>query len=141
MSVGDGFAVRSPVFRARFGCGPNGEIRIGNNVFVNLGVTLYASERISIGDHTLIGDQCVIYDTDFHQVHPGSEPRVSPITIGRNVWIGRGAFILPGVMIGDHAVVAAASVVTKDVPPRTVVGGSPAHEISTFDAEDSWVRH
>lgn len=57
----------------------------------------------------------------------------APIHIGRNVWIGANATVLPGVTIGDHAVIAAGAVVTKDVPANTVVGGVPAKVIRMMD--------
>ena len=61
--------------------------------------------------------------------------------IGSNVWLGRGAIVLPGVTIGDHAVVAAAAVVARDVPPRTVVAGNPATSLRTLEASDDWRRN
>jgi acetyltransferase-like isoleucine patch superfamily enzyme len=57
-----------------------------------------------------------------------------------NVWIGRAAIVLPGVTVGRHSVVAAGAIVVDDVPPRSVVAGSPARVVSTFDCPDDWVR-
>ena len=67
---------------------------------------------MTIGSHALIGDLVCIYDTDFHQVTPDAPPWREAVTVGKNVWIGRGALLLPGAKVGDHAVIAAESVVT-----------------------------
>lgn len=91
--------------------------------------------HISIGDHCLTGKWVTITDnshghTDFASLHtpPNSRSIVSkgPVVIGRNVWIGDKATILPGVTIGDGAVIAANAVVTHDVPAYSVVGGNPS---------------
>jgi len=67
--------------------------------------------------------------------------RTAPVTIGRNVWIGRGAVLLPGVTIGDHAVVAAGAIVTKDVPAAAVVAGNPARVVRDLGViDDDWRR-
>lgn len=132
--------IRSAVFRAGVTCALGAELTIGDDVFINQGASIYAAKRVTIGSHALIGDLVCIYDTDFHQVRPDAPRRCEPVMVGRNVWIGRGALLLPGATVGDHAVVAAASVVTGEVPARSVVAGNPARVVSTFDADDSWVR-
>ena len=83
-----------------------------------------------IGDDTLIGHNVVIATLN-HDLAPSrrTDMHPAPVVIGRNVWIGSNATILPGVRIGDDAVVAAAAVVTKDVPAGAVVVGSPARVV------------
>jgi acetyltransferase-like isoleucine patch superfamily enzyme len=81
-----------------------------------------------------------IFDTNFHPLGKGEEVRSGPVEIGRNVWVGRHATILPGVTIGDHSVVAAAAVVVRDVPPRTLVAGNPARPVREIEAPDDWQR-
>jgi acetyltransferase-like isoleucine patch superfamily enzyme len=108
--------------------------------FINDGTNLYAMTAIVIGDHTMIGDQVTIYDASCHHVSPDLPPVAQPVTIGRNVWIGSRAMILPGVVIGDHAVIGAGSIVTKSIPARSVAVGNPAKVIKTFDCPDDWVR-
>ena len=66
--------------------------------------------------------------------------KAAPVTIGRNVWIGTRAIILPGVTIGDHSVIGAGAVVSRDVPDRAVVVGSPARIVSRFECADNWKR-
>ena len=84
-------------------------------------------DQITIGDLCVFGEQVIIRDDDGHTLD--DTPRTAPITIGNNVWVGARAMILKGVTIGDGAVVAAGSVVTKDVPGGTLVGGVPARVI------------
>ncbi|MCU1589884.1 MAG: acetyltransferase [Frankiales bacterium] len=115
-------------------------LSIGDRVLINQGVTIHASRSITIGDHVMIGDLAAIYDTDFHETQPGAGVRVAAVQVGDNVWIGRGATILPGVTIGPNAVVAAGAVVTRDVDERTLVAGNPARAVRTFDVPDGYRR-
>ena len=92
------------------------------------------SGGISIGDGTLIGHR-VTLATINHGLPPDQRHvhNIAPIVIGKDVWIGSGAILLPGVHVGDGAVVAAGSVVREDVPPRTIVAGVPARIIKTVE--------
>jgi acetyltransferase-like isoleucine patch superfamily enzyme len=111
-------------------CGKN--LTIGKRVFINSGCKFQDQGGISIGDDVLIGHNVVIatLNHSFDPEHRGDlEPR--PVKIGNKVWIGANATILPGVTIGDGAIVAAGAVVTKDVASLTVVGGVPAKLIKT----------
>lgn len=102
-------------------------ISIGKDVFINSGCHFQDQGGITIGDGSLIGHN-VVLATINHDLLPSQKRKnhYAPITIGSNVWIGSNAVILPGITIGEWAVVAAGAVVTKDVPPYTVVGGTPA---------------
>jgi acetyltransferase-like isoleucine patch superfamily enzyme len=111
-----------------------GRIDIGSHVTINRGCVFVSYARIAIGDDTLIGEYVSIRDanhgTDDTDTPIRLQPHTSsPIIIGRDVWIGRGSCILKGVTIGDGAVIAANSVVTKDVAPRDIVAGAPARLI------------
>ena len=110
----------------------------GFNVTVNLGAKLFLGSgyannnfrldcfnEIRIGYEVAISHNVIIRDSDNHQLS-GQTEISSPITIGDHVWIGMNSIILKGVTIGDGAVIAAGSVVTRDVPSRTLVGGVPA---------------
>lgn len=105
-------------------------ISIGKNVFINTCCCFQDQGGISIGDGVLIGHR-VVLATINHGLLP--EERQcncpAPIVIGKNVWIGSGSIVLPGITIGDNAVVAAGAVVTRDVEPGTVVAGVPARFI------------
>ena len=106
-------------------CGKN--LKIGKYVFINSGCRFQDQGGITIGDGTLIGHN-VVMATINHGLAPESrgDNIPAPIVLGRNVWVGANATILPGVTIGDNAVIAAGSVVTKDVPANVVVAGVPA---------------
>lgn len=106
-------------------CGKN--ITIGKRVFINEGCCFQDQGGIEIGDDCLIGQQVVIATLN-HDLNPASRKDMlpKPVKVGKNVWIGAHATILPGVTVGDDAVIAAGAVVTKDVPANTVVAGVPA---------------
>lgn len=140
LSFGPGVVFRSFRTPVRLEAGHGAELTVGPNVFINDGVNIYAARQVSIGEHTKIGDGAMVYDTDFHPVSPGQVIPVEPVTIGRNVWIGARAMVLAGTQVGDHAVIAAGSVVRGNVPARAIVAGSPAKVIRTFDCPDDWVR-
>jgi acetyltransferase-like isoleucine patch superfamily enzyme len=133
-------ALRGLAAPVELGAEPGGRLEIGDNVFVNQGATIVAAVEITIGPDCRIGDHVAIYDTDHHPVDQKTPVRRAPVRIGRNVWIARGAVVLPGVTIGDHAVVAAGSIVTGDVAPRTLVAGNPARPLRELSAADSWRR-
>ena len=124
----------------RIHCAEGALLEIGSSAFINSGAHIFATQHIKIGLHTRIAEGVYLCDTDFHQLTPGSAPRTAPIIVGRNVWIGRRAVIMPGVTIGDHAVIGAGSVVTKDVPARTIAAGVPARAIRTYECPDDWSR-
>ena len=105
-------------------------LTLGQRVFINAGCKFQDQGGITIGDDTLIGHNSV-FATLNHDLDPSrrADLHPAPIRIGRNVWIGANVTILAGVTVGDNAVVAAASVVTKDVPENAVVLGSPARVV------------
>lgn len=128
-------------------------VKIGHQVRVCSSVTILGSGSLAIGDRTWVGHQslivsacsvtigkdvdigpCVYIGTGTHQldaVGPRSAGKglSQPVVIGDGVWLGAGSMILPGVTVGEKAVVAAGAVVAADVPARTIVGGIPAKEL------------
>ncbi|RED18557.1 sugar O-acetyltransferase [Pontivivens insulae] len=126
-TLGEAGAIRAP-FRVDYGY----NIHLGADVFMNYGCVLLDVCPITIGDKTQIGPGVQIYAAD----HP-RDPAVRaagleigrPVSIGRNVWIGGHAIILPGVTIGNDAIIGAGSVVTHDVPAGATVAGNPARII------------
>lgn len=113
-------------------------IRVGKGVFINSGCHFQDQGGITIGDGALIGHNVVLatINHDFDPARRGDN-HPAPIVIGKRVWIGANATVLPGVRIGDGAVVGAGAVVTKDVPPCTIVGGIPARIIKKIEMEDA----
>jgi acetyltransferase-like isoleucine patch superfamily enzyme len=114
-----------------FHCDGGRNLRFGRNVFVNHGCTAMDLGGIEIGDDVMIGPNVQLVSSG-HPLDPEtrrSRITTAPIRIGRGVWIAAGATVLQGVTVGDDAVVAAGAVVTKDVPPRTLVAGVPAQVI------------
>lgn len=102
-------------------------IQLGKNVFINHACTFLDLGGIVIEDDVLIGPKVSII-TENHPVNPNDRKilDLKSVIIKRNAWIGANAIILPGVTIGENSVVAAGSVVTKDVPPNSFVAGIPA---------------
>jgi acetyltransferase-like isoleucine patch superfamily enzyme len=117
---------------------PNPELRIGNKTFIADGCIFAVAKSIEIGDDVLIAGDCSISDYSQHPVDP--EKRVAglqvdpedvrPVRIGNRAWLGRRSTILPGVTIGEDAVVGACAVVTKDVPPGAICVGNPGRILS-----------
>lgn len=130
--VGDASEVRAPFF-----CDYGFNIFIGSRVFVNFNCVMLDVGTIHIGDYTQIGPAVQIYAAD----HPrdAATRRAClelgrPVRIGSAVWIGGGAIILPGVTVGDNAIIGAGSIVTRDVPPGATVVGNPARVVARGSA-------
>ncbi|QPZ38859.1 sugar O-acetyltransferase [Paramicrobacterium chengjingii] len=119
-----------PPFASDFGK----NITLGKRVFINSGCRFQDQAGVTIGDDCLIGHNAV-FATLNHDIDPlhRADMHPGPITLGNNVWLGANVTVLPGVTIGEDAVVGAASVVTKDVPPGMIVVGSPARIVRAVD--------
>ncbi|WP_083191731.1 acyltransferase [Formosa haliotis] len=108
-------------------------ISIGDNTSINNGVSLVAEKNITIGKNVLMGYNCQVTDSNFHDLHPKKrlQPDNNPkaVKIGNNVFLGNNVTILKGVELGDNTVVGAASVVTKSFPENVILAGNPAKVI------------
>lgn len=130
-----------------FSIGPNGTCKVGDFTLLN-GAIIMAEERIEIGSYCLISWSVGIADSDFHPIDPAlrrqdamalapflpdrpQRPTIKtkPVVIEDDVWIGMGAVILKGVRIGKGSIVAAGAIVSKDVPPNSIVAGNPAQVV------------
>lgn len=109
-------------------------IKLGQRVFINSNVMLVDLGGITLADDVLIGPGASLISVN-HPLDPAHRRQVEthPVTIQRNAWIGANATILPGVTVGENAVVAAGAVVSHDVPQNTVVAGVPAKVMKTID--------
>ncbi len=112
-----------PPFYSDFGK----NITLGENVFINAGCHFQDHGGVTLGDGCQIGHN-VVFATLNHGLSPEDRENTypAPIMLGRNVWVGSNATLLPGVVVGDNAVIAAGAVVTRDVATDTIVGGVPA---------------
>jgi acetyltransferase-like isoleucine patch superfamily enzyme len=130
--VDESFLLIPPFFTAG-----GDEIRVGKNVFVNQNCTFYDLGGLDIGDDVMIGPGVNIL-TASHPLEPSQRRSATigrPIVIEKGVWIAAAATIIGGVTVGENSVVAAGSVVTRDVPPNTLVGGNPARIIRSIGVD------
>ncbi|MEW5846118.1 MAG: acyltransferase [Bacteroidota bacterium] len=126
----------------------NGKIIIGRNTSIRDFVSIRCVNEIIIGDNVIFSFNIVVSDNNNHPVHPDDRIHMinsgwstelwslkfsenAPVNIGDNVWIGQNSFILKGVHIGNNSIVAAATVVTKDVPSNSIVAGNPGRIVKT----------
>ena len=113
-------------------CGKN--ITIGKNVFINMCCKFQDQGGITIGDECLIGHNVTLVTLN-HDFNPELRANLypPPINIGKKVWIGSNSTILPGVTIGDGAIIGAGSIVTKDIPPNCIAAGNPCKVIRKIE--------
>lgn len=135
--VGEGCYIEPP-FRANFG---GAHVHFGKQVYANFNLTVVDDTHIYVGDYTMFGPNVTVV-TAGHPILPKLRPQGyqynMPVHIGENCWIGAGAIILPGVTIGNHTVIGAGSIVTKNIPANVVAVGNPCRvlrEISQHDEE------
>ncbi|WP_171174154.1 sugar O-acetyltransferase [Ruegeria sp. HKCCD8929] len=120
------------LIEAPFHCAYGINLSLGNRVYFNAGCVVLDTAPVRIGNDTMFGPAVQIYCAQ-HAKDPAGRAEgleiALPVIIGENVWVGGGAIIMPGVTIGDRAIVGAGSVVTRDVPADATVVGSPARNI------------
>ncbi len=133
--AGEGCYIESPLY-SNFGCS---HVHLGKNVYFNFGVTLVDDTHIYIGDYTMFGPHVVIA-TAGHPILPELRQQGyqynAPVRIGKNCWLGAGVLVMPGITIGDNAVIGAGSVVTRDIPANTVAAGSPCRVLREIGQRD-----
>jgi acetyltransferase-like isoleucine patch superfamily enzyme len=106
----------------------NAKLNLGSG-YINRNVKIRCYQEISIGNDVAISENVTIWDSDAHQIIGKEDQMTQPVSIGNHVWIGTNVTILKGVTIGDGAIIAAGSVVTKDIPAHCLAGGVPAKVI------------
>lgn len=118
-----------------FHCDLGYNIHVGDNFYAGFNCTILDIAEVRIGDNCLIAPNVGIY-TAGHSISPINRHKsgiAKPITIGNNVWIGGHVVIIGGVTIGDNSIIAAGSVVTKDIPSNSIFGGNPAKKIKDIE--------
>jgi len=131
---------------------PGSIVRVGSNVFIGGGSQLTAVKSIIVEDDVLISYECLVTDSDNHSLryskrkhdlrdwiagrHDWSKVETAPVHIRKGAWLGARVIVTKGVTIGEGAVCGMGSVVTKDVPPYTVVAGNPARIIRELAADE-----
>lgn len=111
---------------------------IGEQCYINAGAFFDLGDHITFGNNIAVGHHVFFLTTTHDASHPkqrGGDRKFAPIYIGDGAWVGARATILPGITVGEGAIVAAGAVVTKDVPPHTVVAGIPAKPIRKLTQE------
>ncbi len=125
----------------RYPCGVYGaeQMEVGDNVFINRDAVIRAQGGLTIGDNVVIARNVTIYTYNHNfrgQALPFDQTSVyEPVTIGDNVWIGINVTIVPGVQVGEGAIIAAGAVVSRDVPPLAIVGSAPQKILGYRDQE------
>jgi maltose O-acetyltransferase len=124
---------------------PESLVEIGDGAALNNDVFIKSEgPGISIGAHALLGSRICIYDSDFHELHPGrrrgGRPAMAAVELGSNVFIGDRVLILKGVTIGADSVIGAGSVVTTSIPAGVIAAGNPARIVRALDAADDDFR-
>lgn len=130
--IGGDILIRLIVFK------PDAHLEIGENVGIS-NSTIVCWEKITIGNNVIIGGSCKIWDTNFHSLdivqrvsEIDNDVKTSPIVINDNVFIGGSVIIMKGVTIGRNSVIAAGSVVTKNIPENVIAGGNPCVVIKSL---------
>lgn len=130
IELGDTVKIFSGVKLSVYGTDHRAMLKIGSHVSIGDRTEIHCGKNIAIGDHCVIAWDVVILDHDYHRLNSPTQVH-KPVRIEDHVWIGCRAIILKGVRIGKGSVVAAGSVVTRDVPENTLVAGNPAKIVKT----------
>ena len=119
----------STVATIELSVGPGATLEIGDQVYINYGCSIGATQLVRVGSRCNIGPYCIMMDNDYHSLEPerrNEMPPSAPIILEENVWLGARVIVLRGVRIGANSVIGAGSVVSKDIPPRSLAVGVPA---------------
>jgi acetyltransferase-like isoleucine patch superfamily enzyme len=133
--VGNRVRLSSKIATLELATGPKGVLEIGDGTYINYGCSIAATQSICIGPECNIGTYVIIMDNDFHRLEPERRketPASDPIILEDNVWLGARVIVLPGVRIGCGSVIGAGSVVTQNIPPRSLAAGVPARVIRSL---------
>lgn len=133
--IGDRVRMLSTMAPLEIDVGRGATLEFGEGAYVNYGCSIGATLSVRIGAGSSIGSGSILMDNDFHSLEPERRnelPPSAPIVLEENVWLGVRAIVLRGVTIGKGSVIGAGSVVTRDIPPRSLAAGVPARVIRTL---------
>lgn len=129
LRIGERVRLVSTIATLELVVSPGAELEIGASTYINYGCSIAATKLIRIGRNCNIGTHVIMMDNDYHRLEPerrGEAPPSAPISLADNVWLGARCIVLRGVRIGEGSVVAAGSVVARDIPARSLAAGVPA---------------
>jgi acetyltransferase-like isoleucine patch superfamily enzyme len=117
-------------------------LRVGDHTFIGHNCNFAVAAEVTLGSHCLLASNVQVFDYDGHSIdaakrrwnEPFPPENCKPVAIGDDVWLGTGVLVLKGVTVGDRSIVAAGSVVTRDVPPDVIVAGNPARVVKQLTA-------
>jgi maltose O-acetyltransferase len=135
---GERFEALGDTAAVRIAVGDGGRLTVGERVAINCGVSIEVWHEVRIGDKVMMAPNVTIIDQNRHQLEPGAPLFTRPVVIGDNVWLAGNVTVLPGVTIGSGSVIAAHSVVSRDIPPNSLAAGSPAKVIKSLNIPERW---
>jgi maltose O-acetyltransferase len=134
MEFGDGVVLRSVLLPLELTTGIGARLTIGAETFINYGASIGVIGEIRIGKRVNIGPFAMIIDTTFHDPYDRTRvPAPKPVIISDDVFIGAKSSVMPGVTVGEASIIATGAVVTRDVPPFSIVAGVPAKVVQKLD--------
>jgi len=137
-TFGERFTVLGDPAAVRISVEDGARLTVGDLVALNYGVNIDVWHEVHIGSRVMIAPNVSILDDNRHEIEPGAPLYNGPTVIGDNVWLGGNVTVLPGVTVGTGSVIAAHSVVTRDIPPNSLAAGSPARVIRTLNVPHGW---
>ncbi len=135
MIIGNRVRLTSTIATTQLAVGEDGRLEIGEGTSINYGGSIAATKLVRIGVDCRVGTHVMMMDNDFHRLEPDrrfERPESAPIILEDNVWLGGRVIVLRGVTIGKDSVIGMGSIVTKDIPPRSLAVGVPARVIKTL---------
>jgi maltose O-acetyltransferase len=135
---GDRFTALGDTAAVRISVSDGARLTVGDLVAMNCGVSIEVWHDVRIGDKVMMAPNVTIIDDNRHELEPGTPLYNGPTIIGDNVWLAGNVTVLPGVTIGSGSVVAAHSVVSRDIPPNSFAAGSPARVVKSLKIPDGW---
>lgn len=137
-AFGERFTVLGSPLPVRISVERGGRLMVGDHVAVNCGVVIDAWHDVRIGNKVMIAPNVTILDDNRHEIEPGAPLCHGPTVIEDNVWLAGNVTVLPGVTIGAGSVIAGHSVVSRDIPPNSFAGGTPAKVIKSLNIPNGW---